>query len=207
MSWLTGITGKAEEFLNKIDQSAADALKNEQIIKSQSIPPTSPSYSSSSHGFLGSSQTVPAKLSILPHVDKSSSYVNKPIRPSGPKTPTSVAPTTKQVSGSKQQGSSPVSQRRLSGSQPVTPQSVVQPPSTKKKLDTDEALFDFLNSNETVDSNRKKITPISSARHSRQSSTSSTVSSKGGIKIDAPPSTSSSSIVHIDSVTGSGKSI
>ena len=42
-----------------------------------------------------------------------------------------------------------------------------------KKKDSDEALFDFLNSKEPSEGGKKRVTPISSRHHSRQSSTSS----------------------------------
>jgi hypothetical protein len=32
MSWITGITGKAEQLLNKLDQSAADAWSNGSLL-------------------------------------------------------------------------------------------------------------------------------------------------------------------------------
>ncbi|CAG2191974.1 Golgin subfamily A member 5 [Mytilus edulis] len=75
----------------------------------------------------------------------------------------------------------------------------------RKKVDNDEALFDFLNSSEPLDTSKKKVTPTSSARHSRHSSTSSVLSNKGGKITENPPSSNSgSSIVHVDSIHGSG---
>lgn len=182
MSWLSGITGKAELLLNKLDQSAADALTTPE---KQSWP------------------TEPA-VSIQRPVqqDPSSSFVSKPVRQNLlAKTSATVQQTTQDVSVTGKAGSG--------SKQPISQVSAPTstPPSTKKKgLDTDEALFDFLNSSEPLDGSKKKMTPTSSARHSRQSSTSSIISNKSGKVPENPPSSNSggSSIVHVDSIHGSG---
>lgn len=179
MSWLSGITGKAEQLLNKLDQSAADALTTTET----------------------QSQEWPSKLNTQNRVTlDSSSFVSKPLKQSttsktvtlsdiGSASSKKIKLTAASVqSGTKTQLSTP------------TPQS-----GTKKKVDNDEALFDFLNSSEPLDTSKKKVTPTSSARHSRHSSTSSVLSNKGGKITENPPSSNSgSSIVHVDSIHGSG---
>ena len=67
-----------------------------------------------------------------------------------------------------------------------------------KKKDADEALFEFLNSSEPTE--RKESTPGNSTRHSRQSSTLSVISNKGGRASNggqASSSTSGSSMIHL----------
>lgn len=53
------------------------------------------------------------------------------------------------------------------------------PAAAVKKKDSDEALFDFLNSKDSAEATKKRVTPVSSRHHSRQSSTSSL---RGGSK-------------------------
>ena len=173
MSWITGITGKAEQLLNKLDQSAADALT---LTPTKEGPPPPETKISSESNVT---------------VDSSSSFVSKPV---------------KQTSLTKPQRPSDIVTPSIK-----KPQTIVNPSSTtaqtgsaKKKLNTDEALFDFLNSSEPLDPSKKKVTPSSSARHSRQSSTSSIISNKGGKVPENPPSSNSGSIVHVDSIHGSG---
>ncbi|KAL3873305.1 hypothetical protein ACJMK2_036441 [Sinanodonta woodiana] len=193
MSWLTSLTGKAEEYLNKLDQSAAHALKTsdeESKFQESRVPLSQPDYgrgalaiqSSKSQAStsgqtvsrqtsLTPSQSVPSKLHELKQdVDPASSWTTIPVRQSA---------------------------SNVSKSEP------------KKKMDTDEALFEFLNSPDFTDSSKKK-TQAGSARHSRQSSTSSVVSSRGNKTAEgsAPSSTSTSgsSMVHVELPgTGSGR--
>lgn len=179
MSWLSGITGKAEQLLNKLDQSAADALTTPE---KQAWPKQE-------------------EVSSQPAVqDPSSSFVSKPVRQNllaKTQTPHDVSTTAKTSTGGKP-------------SVPQVSAAAATPPAAKKKgLDTDEALFDFLNSTEPLDGSKKKMTPTSSARHSRQSSTSSIISNKSGKVPENPPSSNSggSSLVHVDSIHGSGSMI
>lgn len=172
MSWLSGITGKAEQLLNKLDQSAADAL---------TVTPTKQ---------WQSEKTTKSEPNIT--AESSSSFVSTPV---------------KQTSLTKTQGPSDVTSTSAKKPQTLSAPSTTpqQAGTTKKKVDTDEALFDFLNSTEPLDPSKKKVTPSNSARHSRQSSTSSIISNKGGKVIENPPSSNSgSSIVHVDSIHGSG---
>lgn len=212
MSWLSGLTGKAEDFLNKLDQSAAQALHKaeEEARLNASLPISSdihspPSSQSTRQLAQTGSQSVPAKSS-RPSGDFSS-YLSY-----GVSTP--VKPTKLQTSGPTRTAKPKLTEAPVKQTTPETTASQDVP--AKKKIDTDAALFDFLNSPEPVEvkkteppETKKKTTPASSARHSRQSSTSSIVSNKGGKviqEIDTPVSTSGSSIVHIESLpSGSGK--
>ncbi|KAJ8308640.1 hypothetical protein KUTeg_013514 [Tegillarca granosa] len=214
MSWLSGITGKAEDFLNKLDNSAAQALnvsKSESESYTGTITGSIADHSSykstySSHtGISGKSHSLPvsAKSNVG---DPTSSFVSTPIKQKNVKSQVK-ATTTGTPGGSVQSQKSS-----------LTPD-VTTTKSSKNKLDTDEALFEFLNSSEPVDNSKVKTTPGNSARHSRQSSTSSNVSAKGtNIKHvepaisatstadNSPPSTNSgsgSSMVHVE-MPGSG---
>lgn len=203
MSWLSGLTGKAEDFLNKLDQSAAQALHKaeEEARLNASLPISSdihspPSSQSTRQLAQTGSQSVPAKSS-RPSGDFSSYGVSTPVKP-----------TKLQTSGPTRTAKPKPTEAPVKQTTPETTTSQDVP--AKKKIDTDAALFDFLNSPEPIEvkkaeppETKKKITPASSARHSRQSSTSSIVSNKGGKviqEIDTPVSTSGSSIVHIESL-------
>lgn len=155
MAWLSGLTGKAESLLNKLDQSAATALHIEKE-DGGSFQPLPTDFSSEL--YLGKpkyeqrtppitpSQSIPTKLNDLKHATNASSIGNT---------------STKQA---------------LNLKTAVTPTGST----VKKKEPSDEALFEFLNSKDPPEGNKRKATPVSSTQHSRRSSTSSTVSSKGG---------------------------
>lgn len=162
-SWLSGLTGKAEDFLNRLDQSAAEALTKDEAMKKASAVSsnyfgtnavdmrvssweTPPSVSKSSSITLLSSQSVPSNLSELNSgkSDVNSSLVSTPIKQSAKfKNITSQSPSR-----------------------------------TNKGKDSDDALFEFLNSIDTGNETRKKSPgPVpTSSKHSRQSSVSSTIS-------------------------------
>lgn len=160
MSWFSAVTGKAEDFLNRLDKTAADALHSDDNPLSQKpqlgqhssrapiLPDTSGPQALYSSKPLSPSQSVPVNLhNFKEDVDKSSSYVSGPVNNASLKT--AKAPQSSSLSSGK----------------------------TAKKKDSDEALFDFLNSKDASDNGKKRRTPISSRHHSRQSSTSSIVSS------------------------------
>lgn len=160
MAWLSGLTGKAENFLNSLDQTAAKVLheNNEGTEKHRPTLTTShtPFLSQAPNsGDISPSKSVPAKL--YEYKSSESAFQD-------------FSPSTKPKADS----------------------------ATKKKVDKDEALFEFLNSPEPTD--RRKSTPVSSTRHSRQSSASSVISNKGGKTTDQPTSssTSGSSMVHVE---------
>ena len=152
MSWLTAVTGKAEDFLNKLDKSAADVLTHEEGEEGEQDATNKPSYTPR----LAPSSSVPSQLHTLNENNKESSFRSSSLKKSN-KTKSSG------TSGAGSQFSANTS----------TTQSTTKPPKAKK---TDDALFDFLNSTES-ESNKKRRTPVSSRHHSRQSSTSSIKSS------------------------------
>ncbi|XP_013084244.2 golgin subfamily A member 5-like isoform X1 [Biomphalaria glabrata] len=146
MSWLSAVTGKAEDFLNKLDRSAADVLHVDE--PKAKVKPEQPPVQVINEPLLSPSltpsQSVPARLNFLKEDTERS------------KTP----------SHTNTLASSPLQQA---------------PGKNVKKKNSDEALFDFLNSKESLEASKKRRTPVSSQHHSRQSSTSSLVSatSKG----------------------------
>ncbi|XP_005099211.1 golgin subfamily A member 5 [Aplysia californica] len=164
MSWFSAVTGKAEDFLNRLDKSAADVLHIDETEKVTPAPLKEPVLTESSFepAFgkpLSPSQSVPSRLhSYKDEVDKSSSFVSAPIR-SVAKVPAPVLPAA-------------------SSSSPPSAPTTQTSGKTVKKKDSDDALFDFLNSKDASDSTKKRRTPVSSQHHSRQSSTSSIISSK-----------------------------
>ncbi|XP_067682460.1 golgin subfamily A member 5-like isoform X1 [Haliotis asinina] len=154
MSWLSAVTGKAEDFLNKLDQSAATTFHNKDTAPTQITTPSTQQItvggSKSSSQILSSSQSVPSRLKDLKgSVNPTSGFVSSPVKQTPVKTAAPPKPAVASVSDTK-----------------------------VKKKDTDEALFEFLNSKDPVESKKKAATPVSSRHHSRQSSTSSNVSHK-----------------------------
>ncbi|XP_053376970.1 golgin subfamily A member 5-like isoform X4 [Mercenaria mercenaria] len=171
MAWLSGLTGKAENFLNSLDQTAAKVLhENEESGHSPNL----------SRKSVKTEQTVPLSSGWSPFLTPEKSV------------PSSQSATKIYDSNLSKQSNELPQDASLASTKPKT-----DPASTKKKTDKDEALFEFLNSPEPTD--RRKSTPANSTRHSRQSSASSVVSSKGG-KNDAPGSSSGSgsSMVHVE---------
>ena len=164
MSWLSGITGKAEDFLNRLDKSAGDVLHAEEAAGSSPSPlrestiAEQSSYEQSYGARLGPSQSVPSKLH---NMDESSSFVSGHVK-------------------SKAKASKAHNATSLSASN-NSHKSLKDPGKTKKEED---ALFDFLNSSDSADSSKKRRTPVSSRHHSRQSSTSSLAQEKA-LKHDA----------------------
>ena len=173
MAWLSGITGKAESFLNSLDQKAASVLTDEAQqaeLGSQVNPSQSPALGGSASHVLTSSSHTPFLSAQSKQATSSQGATTK-----------NLDNKSSEVAGS----STPVKSK--AGDQPV------------KKKDTDEALFEFLNSSEPTE--RKKSTPGNSTRHSRQSSASSVISNKGGRASNdgqASSSASGSSMVHVE---------
>lgn len=166
MSWLTAVTGKAEDFLNRLDKSAAEAFHadEDELGKEQtgglsslsSVDPTTltsvPSYSRQ----LSSSQSVPSRLHKL-----------NPDSTMPPATSTNVPATSANVPAT----STPKSVLKTAPTSVM--KSTVSAGKPGVKRNSDEALFDFLNSKDSAEAVKKPLTPGSSG-HSRQSSTSST---------------------------------
>ena len=177
MAWLSGLTGKAESFLNSLDQKAASVLTDES---NQSNADLRSTVTQSGPQALGGS--APHDLPDTSHTPFLSVQSKQTALSQG-----AVAKHLDSKSGEAATGSTtPV--RAKAGDQSV-----------KKKADTDEALFEFLNSSEPTE--RKKSTPGNSTRHSRQSSASSVISNKGGRASNdgqASSSASGSSMVHVE---------
>ncbi|GAB1609746.1 golgin subfamily A member 5-like [Argonauta hians] len=159
MSWLSGLTGKAEDFLNRIDQSAAEALTKEESSRANKpiinnyYANTNPSHSGTSWETpkvpsMWSSHSVPSNLNDMNSVnaDVNSSMVSTPLKHSKKFSNLSSAAATTASSSS--------------------------PTKTNTKKDSDDALFEFLNETTKVSSGYTS----SSNKHSRQSSLSSTIS-------------------------------
>ena len=173
MAWLSGLTGKAENFLNSLDQTAAKVLHEQEAHTKQTEAVSSAAASS--------------------YVAEHTPYLSQK-----PLTPSQSVPS--KLFDYKKDDNTPDSSNSSPKTKPDTQ-------SAKKKVDKDEALFEFLNSSDPVD--RRKSTPANSARHSRQSSASSVISNKSSKVIDIPSSTSTSgsSMVHLEmpGVYGSSK--
>jgi hypothetical protein len=172
-SWLTGLAGKAEDLLNKVDQSAATALHKDELRKaalsSQGIPPAT-----------GSSDLKEIKIST----DKTSKPTNFYSTLNSSVSVPSNLNKLNNVPPSGYASSAQLSRLALQKGE-----SDKRSPQRGRK-DADEELFEFLNSPESVAAaadngahkatrpeNRTKLVGSLSASHSRHSSTSSTVSS------------------------------
>lgn len=178
MAWLSGLTGKAESFLNSIDQKAASVLVNDD--------------SSESNSSLRSTVTQPTSQTLgrsHPH--------ELPVTSHTPFLSTQSKLTTSSHGQVAKQPDTRTSEAATGSTSHIKTKAGDQ--TDKKKTDTDEALFEFLNSPEP--SERKRSTPGNSTRHSRQSSASSVISNKGGRGSNEGPgssSTSGSSMVHVE---------
>lgn len=173
MSWLTGLAGKAEELLNKVDQSAATALNADDITSSPSTLP-----------------------SIVTHTE--TTQISDASKLSSTAFAQNWAPPQTTMSYS---GSVPANLNRISAagrtklnSKPVAalpPVTTTAAPTTitknDNKKDMDAELFEFLNSSSTNDSpatGRKRLQTPTGSKHSRQSSASSTTSGKSSRTLD-----------------------
>ena len=163
MSWLTGLAGKAEELLNKVDQQAATALHNEDS--------AAPAPKSGNH------------QSWESHKDSSSGA-------SGHSSYLSPAPTQQAAMSSMTASKSvPSNLNRFDNGfnsrsrKSISSSPVPQNGSPAKKKDKDDELFEFLNSSTTVENKKPALavkTGITNGTHSRHSSTSSSASTKSG---------------------------
>ncbi|KAK2188634.1 hypothetical protein NP493_126g02011 [Ridgeia piscesae] len=193
MSWLSGLAGKAEELLNKVDQSAATALNSNEDSESQSAVPTivthtdTPQFNDASKL---SSTTFSQNWSPSSQVQETMSY-------SG-----SVPANLNRISAT---GRSKLNSKPVVAPPPVavTPTPPAAAKNGKKKdMDADE-LFEFLNSSSTNESpaaGRKRLQTPPGSKHSRQSSASSTTSRKSSRTPDPPGNNGSSDTV--DDVSG-----
>lgn len=180
MSWLTGLAGKAEELLNKVDQSAASALNTNDDPNSQSFVPTIVTHTDASQ-FTDASKVSSAAFSQN-------------------WTPPSQVQTTMSYSGSvpanlnriSATGRAKLNSKPVSALPSVTATATATPTVTAKngnKKDMDAELFEFLNSSSTNESpavGRKRLQTPPGSKHSRQSSASSTTSRKSSRTPDPP---------------------
>ncbi|XP_068577746.1 golgin subfamily A member 5 [Cebidichthys violaceus] len=148
MSWFTDLAGKAEDFLNKVDQGAATALtKNERtssfsssyeeetIIKPEYNAAEYKTHAAATHHAYASSDDAPSFVAAAAANIK---------RSSGPLL-AGTANTASVPSGSL--GSAPNSAKTSSG--------FVRPKKATEQDVDDDMLFDFLNSSDPPDSNRR----------------------------------------------------
>lgn len=177
MAWLSGLTGKAESLLNSLDQKAASVLSEDQKEAEAAHRSTV-----SQPGHPGSGGSASYELPVTSHTPFLSAQSK-----GGTSSQGVITKQTDSKSGEAAAGSTtPV--KTKAGDQAL-----------KKKTETDEALFEFLNSPEPTE--RKRSTPGNSTRHSRQSSASSVISNKGGRGSNdgqGSSSTSGSSMVHVE---------
>ncbi|XP_074650631.1 golgin subfamily A member 5-like [Tubulanus polymorphus] len=171
MSWLSGLANKAEELLNKVDQTAAVALQNDEeaspgpMKKPSLIRNTTPKTSEQS-SFMSNSQIGTNKPSYSTNSNPINTF------PSGPKQ------------------NHATTRNNGSGGALLTVSKSPAPVNSKPKKDKDEELFEFLNSDVKLENG--KTEERWSVGHSRHSSISSTVSNKSATKltVDKPESAS-----------------
>jgi hypothetical protein len=178
MSWLLN---KAEDFLNKVDQSAADALNDDQHAKQSKLSYNPPGRNTE--------PTFETNVTSKPPVSYSRSDSQNSLPYS-----VSVPANLSKLNTSSGNGASTAGTR---------PRPLSSNGSASRKKDKDDVLFEFLNSEEPVDNNARKMERVKPVfTHSRQSSTSSTVSNKSGKPAEAARETTP-----VMSSTENGKSI
>lgn len=168
MAWLSGLTGKAENFLNSLDQTAAKVLQEEDELQH------SPN--------LSSSRTVPHEQPATQPA------IWAPYMSQGESVPASQTPSKlfeKKVVE--------LSHDANLVMKPKTDQSTM-----KKKTDKDEALFEFLNSPEPTDRRKgTAANSTRHSRQSSASSVISNKGGKNN-DVPCSSSTSGSSMVHVE---------
>ncbi|KAM9355221.1 golgin subfamily A member 5 isoform 1-T2 [Pholidichthys leucotaenia] len=147
MSWFADLAGKAEDFLNKVDQGAATALSNNQartafFTPSEAEPTIKPEYNSPAYK-TSSAVTHHAYESAPSHDGQS--YISAAAGNIKRSNATLLAGTTN-VASSPSGTSAPNSSKTLSG--------FVRPKKSEQDVD-DDMLFDFLNSSDPPLSNRR----------------------------------------------------
>ncbi|KAL8590080.1 hypothetical protein ACOMHN_034311 [Nucella lapillus] len=167
MSWFSAVTGKAEDFLTKLDKSAADAFHLEEETKGKRVPPLNVPltpdhfYQTSAQSYTPASPSagVPARL-------YETSRFGPPTTTSTPKSKTSLK------SAAASSGAT-----TTSGSTARTVGDVVAPalnkPTNVKQQDSDELLFDFLNSKGPSEGNRRKVSSVNVKQQQRHSDSES----------------------------------
>lgn len=189
MSWLGALAGKAEDFLNKIDNTAASALQHNEGHPGYRPPtsrPTPPSeFQWGQNRKLNGPSTPSDGYSPFLSVSKTNAMT----------TSTSVPSNLNKMNGDSTQSNGPSPSGAMSHSMHSTGQ---VSPTTAKKKDKDEALFEFLNSGDVkVDTTKKtKLQappPGNGGKHSRASSGASTPTRT---PVEGPPP--SMSMAHAD---------
>lgn len=167
MSWFSELAGKAEDFLNKVDQGAATALAKSK--DDDTVPEyITDRYSESQFQNYGAKHEVEAKatgsfiVSAADNIKKQKATI--------------LAGTANVNAGARTFTDTP----SAGPVPPVRPSSQFVRP--KKSAPDDELLFDFLNSSEKVESKREKPKPVTPPTHSRTSSMSSVSTGTFSIK-------------------------
>ncbi|XP_064624072.1 golgin subfamily A member 5-like [Lineus longissimus] len=169
MSWLLK---NAEDFLNKVDQSAADALQKDEDAKRAKRSYKAPERKTE--------PSIDKNVTSKPLV----SYTKSDSQNSLPYSVSVPANLSKLNPGHSSGNAASVNKPRPSFSNPSNGSAI-------RKKDKDAELFEFLNSEEPVDNNAQKIERINPVfSHSRQSSTSSVVSNKSGKMMEVQGATS-----------------
>ena len=189
MSWLTDLAGKAEAFLDRVDQATASTLQDAGI--AQNTPKSSPSQAAFSPG--DTSQSVARSLSYEPTAARRSSNpsnergqgstVAQVIVGSASDSPLRLKPKGVRHGGAERgergatsSRSSPLSTRRSSDTKSVTPKFV--------KRESDDVLFDFLNTPSSVKTRTSKT-----VRSTPKVKTSSVASTGAGSHVSEQVST------------------
>lgn len=160
------MTEKAEDFLNKLDKSAADAFHMEEEIKSKrvdSLQATTPSdhfhpISTRSYKPVLPSASVPARLHDMNRFGQPTTTSTPKTNLKPPLAAASVSVTTTTTTTARTTGD-------------VI--SAVNKPISAKTPDSDEFLFDFLNSKDASEGNRKKVTTVNAKQLTRQAGSES----------------------------------
>ncbi|XP_030627653.1 golgin subfamily A member 5 isoform X2 [Chanos chanos] len=176
MSWFTDLAGRAEDFLNKVDQGAATALSKHQSQTSSTYSAAEPSqtseYSSTDynydpqHGYRGSSSSSSSRETQSDFITAAASNIKKSRATvlAGSANITSTTPL-----GSSSTTNAPASFKQTSN--------FVRP---KKPEMDDELLFDFLNSSDPPRTERREV---------RRETPRATGSAEGAAAVPSAPGT------------------
>ena len=173
MSWIAGLAGKAEDFLNKVDQTAATALHKDDKMHQRSVAMAG----STNYSPYLVQDSKPASVrpnTLSPNVTSVNSGANL-------SNSTSVPSNLHKMDNSHNSRST---KRSPAATTPSGSSSARHSPVRTSKKDKDEELFEFLNSKDTADgSSKKKMSSngvgILNGMHSRQSSASSASTPNG----------------------------
>ena len=175
MSWIAGLAGKAEDFLNKVDQTAATALHKDEKSQQHGTTTTGPpNYSP----YL-TQQSNP--VNVRPNTLSPNQLSGNPIGGTNLSNSTSVPSNLHKMDNSHNSRSV---KRNQVATTPSGSGSARHSPVRASKKDKDEELFEFLNSKDSVDgSGKRKMNSngvgMLNGMHSRQSSASSASTPNG----------------------------